>query len=133
MSHRYIQQSRFQAKDSLTPYKFAFPLLFLLLLKGSIIHLMAEIGNKGSLYVLSFVSSLIITRCQITTLCKPSFKILLESLHIQMHLYIQLIVCSKQQLCNWTQNQLDHPSPSPLPALKNHSSESFYLTMCVLS
>lgn len=60
-------------------------------------------------------------------------KIFLESLHIQMHLHIQLIFCSKQQLCNWTQNQLDHPSPSPLPALQKHILLKTPIWPCVCS
>ena len=60
-------------------------------------------------------------------------KIHLESLHIQMHLYIQLIFCNKQQLCNWTQNQLDPTSPSSLPALEKHTLLKAYIWPCVCS
>ena len=74
MSHRYLQQSPFKTKHPLTHYKSTLFLLFLLLLKGNITHLMAEVGNHGLLYVFSFVSLLLITGYQITMLCKPSFQ-----------------------------------------------------------
>lgn len=58
MSHRYLQLSLFKAKISPIPYIPTLSLLFLLLIKSTIIHSIAEVGNKALLHALLLLVAL---------------------------------------------------------------------------